>query len=287
YPPRPITQGLSDRIISDFCNNVSPHSFEEKGCAVCGRLSKSSTMTEKKKISGFFRHLESSNTRVERSNIKQQIHCINGPVLASNCSSVCVQCREQLMRNKKPRFALASDLWIGDVPPELKDLRLVEKLVIAKVRVNSCIIRVSSGFHKMKAHMIAFENPVAKIYQKLPPAVEELDEVLAILFTGPNPPNDADYQRVPFLVRRNKVANALAWLKLNHRDYHDIVIDHKELERYPENKPPVLIQYKELNSNKLTEATSLFDQHEAEDGVTSGECAFTVHGLTGNTLQSL
>ena len=63
--------------------------------------------------------------------------------------------------------------------------------------------------------MIAFESPVPKVYHRLPPPVEELDEVLAVLFTGPCKPTEKEFQRTPLLVRRNQVALALEWLKLN------------------------------------------------------------------------
>ncbi|TFK61189.1 hypothetical protein BDN72DRAFT_739922, partial [Pluteus cervinus] len=288
YPPKPLSQNLVDRVVTDYCQDTSPAGFEESGCRVCGRLSNTASAIDYKKVSGFFGNLENTtSTRVHRTSLKEPILPISGPVLAKDCTKVCADCRTQLLRNRVPRHALASNLWIGEIPPELSDLRFVEKLVIARIRVNSCVVRVSSGFHKMKAHVIAFENPVPKIYQKLPPAVEELDDVLAILFTGPRQPTVSDYERVPILVRRNKVIKALHWLKINHRNYHDIEIDYDEMERYPEDEPPVVVQYKDLNTNKFSEATSLFDQHETEDGVETGECPFTVHGLTGNNLQGM
>lgn len=44
------------------------------------------------------------------------------------------------------------------------------------------------GMQKMKANVIAFESPVAKVYHELPPPREDLDDILAILFTGPCKP---------------------------------------------------------------------------------------------------
>lgn len=43
-------------------------------------------------------------------------------------------------------------------------------------------------FWTKKDGPIAFESPVAKVYNTLPPPVEDLDEVLAVLFTGPCQP---------------------------------------------------------------------------------------------------
>jgi len=74
----------------------------------------------------------------------------------------------------------------------------------------------------MASHVIAFETPISKVYQHLPPPMEDLDEVLAILFTGPCKPTEKDFQRTPLLVRRKQVACALEWLNLNHSDYADL-----------------------------------------------------------------
>jgi hypothetical protein len=49
--------------------------------------------------------------------------------------------------------------------------------------------------HKMKANAIMFENPTPKIYQKLPSSIEDLDEVLAFIYTGPCCPTPEDLER--------------------------------------------------------------------------------------------
>lgn len=106
-----------------------------------------------------------------------------------------------------------------------------------------------------------------------------MDEVLAFIFTGPCQPTEDDFCRIPLLVRRNKVAKALEWLKLNHRDYADLEISHKNLESYPEDSPPVVINYRHSATNKIPEATSVHDM-ELEHGTEEGMCPFTVHTLT-------
>jgi hypothetical protein len=55
------------------------------------------------------------------------------------------------------------------------------------------------------------------------------------------------------------------------------------LNEYPEDMPPVSIEYKQMMHNKTPEGTSVHDMEE-EDGTTDGQCAFTVHGLTGEDL---
>ena len=58
---------------------------------------------------------------------------------------------------------------------------------------------------------------------------------------------------LPLLVRRNNVVKALEWLKLNHVDYKYLEISYENLERYPEDTPPVSVEYRCENSNKVPE----------------------------------
>jgi hypothetical protein len=96
---------------------------------------------------------------------------------------------------------------------------------------------------RMMANAISFACPTFQVYQHLPPTRNELDEVLAFIFTGVQPPNEDDLERTPMLVRRSKVSLALEWLKLNHVDYHDLVIDRETLNSYPESGIPVEVLF--------------------------------------------
>jgi hypothetical protein len=178
-------------------------------------------------------------------------------------------------------MSLANGKWLGKIPEALKDLSYTEQLIIARIRHNRCIVRVSSGMHKMRANAITFANPIPKVYDVLPPPIEELDEVLAFIYTGPCQPTREDFERTPLLVRRNKVRAALDWLKLNHSDYYDLEISQRNLNKYPEDKPPVVIDYRQSFINKDPESTAVNDIEE-EDGTETGACPFVVHGLTGD-----
>ncbi|TFK59754.1 hypothetical protein BDN72DRAFT_737520, partial [Pluteus cervinus] len=135
----------------------------------------------------------------------------------------------------------------------------------------------------MISHVVAFEVPMSEVYTELPPPIEDLDQILAILFTGPCQPAEEDFRRTPLLVRRKQVIRALEWLKLNHRDYKDIGISHKNMGEYPENMPPVSVTWKDSNTNKIVESISQHDMEE-EDGVAKGPCPFVVHGISGETI---
>ncbi|KAJ3521123.1 hypothetical protein NMY22_g12441 [Coprinellus aureogranulatus] len=90
----------------------------------------------------------------------------------------------------------------------------------------------------------------------------------------------------PFLVRRNHVMRALQWLKLNHTDYSDIDISQEHLNTYPEDVPPVVVEYIPKIGNKSAENTAVYDMDD-EDGIEEGECPFTVHGITARDIDTV
>jgi hypothetical protein len=285
FPPNPPSTELCKSIISDFCADTSPEVFEEAGCAICGKLTPICEMEEISEVENINLLKIDGVTRKARCKSSDPVRELRGPVLAPGCSRACPTCAEFLEKKKMPTLALANGLWIGEIPDELQDLTYAEQLLIARVRHNRCIVKVSSGMYKMRANAISFSNPMPKIYNVLPPPIEEMDEVLAFIYTGPCKPTKADFKRTPLLVRRLKVSKALQWLKLNHVDYYDCEISHKNLASYPEEGPPVVVDYHPSSSNKNPESTSVHDMEE-EDGTTEGPCPFIVHGLTGEEFST-
>ena len=126
-----------------------------------------------------------------------------------------------------PLFSLANGMWVGEVPEVLTSLSFAEKLLIARVRHNRCLIKA-----KMIANCVIYSNPIPKVYRGLPPPRADFEEVLAFLYIGSEPPTSEDFGRTPMLVRR-KVRAALEWLKPNHSDYSDIEISLHNLMNIP------------------------------------------------------
>ena len=287
FPPPPADYNLTNTILSNICSKMRPENLEEAGCAVCGELYPVGRLSRLKGIKNLLSVIEARGvTRMERKSMACPVKEYPGPVLDHSCSQVCNDCRSDIRKGKVPRLALANNLWIGKVPEVLKNLRYVEKILVARVRHTCAYVKVASGMRKMTANIVAFESPTPKIYTVLPPPRDDIDDVLAILFTGPSKPTPEDFARTPFLVRRNAVINALNWLKLNHADYANIEISEKNMKEYQEEMPPVSVEYRESLSNKVPEGTSVFDKSE-EEGTEQGDCSFTVHGLTGELLQTM
>ncbi|TFK62063.1 hypothetical protein BDN72DRAFT_746894, partial [Pluteus cervinus] len=165
YPPEPLSQSVVDGVIKRFCEDVSPTRVEEAGCAVCGELHLISEMQLRKHFQNHFNHLAVPGiSRKERLTEEDPIQELEGAIIDNDCDYVCSTCREALYKGKIPKLSMANGLWIGKVPPVLQDLTLFEKLLIAKIRLNCCYVRVSSGFSKMICHAVAFEAPVPRVY---------------------------------------------------------------------------------------------------------------------------
>ena len=202
FPPYPADSNLTHTILSNICSKMKPANLEEAGCAVCRELYPVGMLSRLKGIKNLLSIIEAPGvTRMERKSTACPVKEYPGPVLDHSCSQVCNGCRRDIRKGKVPRLALANNLWIGRVPEALKCLRYVEKVLVARVRHTCAYVKVASGMRKMKANVVAFESPTPKIYTVLPPPCDDMDEVLAILFTGPSKPTPEDFARTPFLVR--------------------------------------------------------------------------------------
>ena len=215
FPPSPPSSHLMHKIISGFCNDTHPSKFEEAGCAVCGQLV---VMMELVKLTDVKISLDPlvhiGVTCLPRKSIDDPIKEMDGPILDKNCKHVCHRCVSFLKKKEiMPPMALANGLWAGNAPKELSDLTFVERLLVACVQSNCCIVHILKGGWKMQANAIMFPSPVPKLCNILPPPIEELDEAIAFMFTGVAQPTAEDMKQTPMLACRRYISAALEWLK--------------------------------------------------------------------------
>ena len=295
FPPPPPTSTTIASIIRGFCDDIHPNLITESGCAVCGMLYGIKSLKPLDSVKLDFTCLNDNSTksvtRKERRSMSHPRQFISGPILDNHCKYICVDCFKAVSLKKIPHKSLANGLWIGDIPPELQDLSWTEKMLISRVTHNYCVVRFSmsgmKGLHKLKANAISFSVPMPKVYKVLPPKREDLDDVLAFIYIGPVKPTTEDWKRTPFLVRHNKVKDALDWLKLNHEDYTDLEISEENLKTYSETEPPVIPDWHKSDIFEDKEAKAVTSHREEEIGVEEGKCPFVVHGITGSELSQL
>ncbi|KAJ7153848.1 hypothetical protein C8R46DRAFT_1163005 [Mycena filopes] len=284
FPPKPLDLRTAHRIISNHCKQVSPKSFREAGCAVCGCLTPMKSLTLLSRYQGSLDLLiKPGVTRKERFAMDEPIEELDGPILAAGCKHICVDCETYLSNGAVPRTALVRHNWIGCVPEQLRDLTYAEGIMIARVRHNRCVVRVNSGRVRMSANAIMFSQPVLSIMNRLPPAKDEMSDILAFVFMGSAAPTQEDFERTPMLVRKNKVLAALEWLKLNHEGYSSLEISRENLDTYADRDIPVVVDFRRTKqdvADSVPAGTTAVHELSQEVGSKTGRCPFAVHGLT-------
>jgi hypothetical protein len=61
--------------------------------------------------------------------------------------SICNSCHRSLTRAKLPANTLANNLFLGDVPPELADLTIIEEAMIARRQAKVTVIHLKEDRH--------------------------------------------------------------------------------------------------------------------------------------------
>ena len=113
---------------------------------MCGLLKSFYELSCLKNVKNFLHILQQEGiTRVEQKTEDKKVHEYSGPGLDYSCSKICNDCCMSIRNGKVPHLALAKGLWLGKVPDELKCLRFVEKLLIARVQHTCCYVKVASG----------------------------------------------------------------------------------------------------------------------------------------------
>ncbi|KAJ7305399.1 hypothetical protein DFH08DRAFT_721191, partial [Mycena albidolilacea] len=267
FPPPPASRELRHSVITEMCADFAPAAFEESGCAVCGRLTNNANLSPKDNLNVDWSLLASNRTtRKERLSAEDPIEELDGPILAAGCDMVCTECESKMLKHVTPQHSLANHLWVGELPWQLKDLTWAERMMIAKVRHNRCVVRVASGRGKLVANAIMFATPIRKVYDVLPISRDELSQVLAFVFIGSARPTEKEFVRTPMF------------------DYECLEISQDNLDAIPEEGIPCGLDWKEStegDSNLVAEAMSVDNAGEVDDGTADGPCSFAVAGLTG------
>jgi hypothetical protein len=159
---------------------------------------------------------------------------------------LCKTCYNALRHGKTPPLSLANGTYIGAVPSELSDLTPIEEAMIARCRAKCWIVQLKEenpevimpdAQRGVRGHIIIYPQRPSEIAKILPPPLNDLLTPICVLFDGANAPTLEWLQEKakPLCVRREKVHNALVWLKNNNPLYEDIEINNGLLNSLDEN----------------------------------------------------
>lgn len=160
---------------------------------------------------------------------------------------LCQKCHNALSKGSIPKFSAANNMWLGDVPAELQGLTIPEQKLISLYRHNSCIIKLHSPFYStttaqtaIKGNCITFLQNVPNIVNSLPLTLNDLCDTLKVIFIGARPPDRIQLKKV-LTVRKDKIVQALRWLKKYNVLYQNININLENIAQLPEDDVPECI----------------------------------------------
>jgi hypothetical protein len=163
----------------------------------------------------------------------------NDPVIV-----VCRRCRTDLKGGRVPALSMANRNYLGPVPQELQDLTVVEEAMISLCRAKCWIIQLREDNAEtsipisqrgVRGHIIVYPQKPSSIARTLPPSLDDIITPVCVIFVGSHPPTPEWLREKakPLIVRKEKVLNALNWLKANNHLYRNIPLNNEVLDSLP------------------------------------------------------
>ena len=115
-----------------------------------------------------------------------------------------------------------------DIPDELKDLSMAEKLLIRRCSPLIPSVHIRHGIYGLNGHCVCFPQNIDNMCSELPQTKSNM--VIFVRNIRNRGTNNSMRQKDHFRVRKTKVIKALEWLKIHHIGYHDITIKKSNLD---------------------------------------------------------
>lgn len=175
---------------------------------------------------------------------------LHEPAVMNDASGrICDECDKQLRINRMPALALANGMWIGSIPTELAILSLPERILVAKYFPAAYVVKLypkSKNAHTwdrqtmqsgLRGNVSTFKLNTADIAHLvtagvMPPPAKLLAATIGITFVGPKGQPLGSLPHM-FNVKRQRVYDALLWLKEHNPLYADITISETNLGQLP------------------------------------------------------
>ncbi|KAM6490374.1 hypothetical protein JOM56_014138, partial [Amanita muscaria] len=212
---------------------------------------------------------------------------------------VCSVCLAELVSSSgeaPPRFALANNLWLGQIPWQLQSLTFPEQMLIAllyprvfvfklfpkQINSRSNVDTLQRGLRgNVSTYDLDVEGASSMLHGHLMPRpISVLPSVISITFIGRGELSRRWLKPI-FRVRRYFVAGALQWLKENNPKYYgNIEIDPERMCLLPQDDVPEEL----LGSVRQTTDTGLIDQESAGYVPSQSEAGIFLLWLHANCL---
>ena len=242
-------------IVQEFIERTGNEAMKTMVCACCALETEASNITK-----STFESIPNCSLLIpqiphpQHDIFKKMLLEPKGIDVDANFVNICYECYINLERGNLPPFALANDMWIGRVPDCLKSLTLAERLLIAKYLPTVYVVKLYpkqtgaahwdhshlySGFKGCVSTYALDPNLVSSMVDgkilPTPPVV--LSASVAVTFITPSGKTQFPLPNI-LRVRRDKIREALEWLKQHNPLYGDIVISEERLQMLPEDGVP-------------------------------------------------
>ena len=246
---------------------TNPVQNKSRGCIICGRATVDAEMAAitisdlvalkellTETLKGFLQHVDpaifqytgclaaASGLPIDKSGILTVDETVIGsPVIGNGCWA----CYKAISHQQIPEFALGNRLWTGiEVETPLTDLTWIEEKLIARVHVSVQIqkcrmfsVWAADGFHpqrQVQGHILSYPMEPTVVLNQLPLAPNKLIGLIKIVFLSRKPVVRGDASKLRFyIVRRQKVVEALCWLIEHNPCYRDVRLDPNAIAQLP------------------------------------------------------
>jgi len=258
--------------VEEARQRTDPKANWRRGCIVCGRSTMDSDMTsvtgrELKELkerleptlarcygyidASVLEHggalYEADGLPIDRNGqLSAEESVLGSPFVGRACKS----CYEAMAKGKVPHFCLGNGLWSGvELDTPLKDLTWIEEKLVARVHVSVQIQKcrmfrawAADGFHpqrQVQGHILSYPMEPTTVLQRLPLSPNRLVGLIKVVFVSKRRISQHEAINLRFyVVRREKVVNALRWLIQHNPQYRDIELDEDAIAQLPANGIP-------------------------------------------------
>lgn len=176
-------------------------------------------------------------------------------------NNICAKCtrdksKYSIGNNMLPIWKDVNETIMHNIPDELAELTTAEQLLIQRASPYVPVYHIKNGILGIKGHVCSFEQDIQSFCDelpRLPPSVRIL-HVQKHAISSTNPPR-------MFRVRRQKVLDALNWLKQHNTEYQDIRIKTENLDWMGTSSEQTF-----PNIEKITTTSSKDDDEEMDIG---------------------
>ena len=308
--PSVVPHTLKDKIAENFRSEISHERLQRFVCCSCSALTfLQQRVTYRKscldlsclqhpemRLSGISPDLSNmKNINLDASSLAQGL-LLDQRGIENDTLSFCKDCSSCIQKRKTPPLSLANHLLLGDVPPELQNLTVVEESMIARCRAKTCIIQLKADDSDivlpntqrgMWGHIVIYPQQPDALLNVLPPSVQDVCTPICVVFIGSQRPTQSWLRQhaTPLIVRQERIRSALLWLKANNELYRNVILDEHSLDAFPINDVlPVHIEVVNeadagaVLTSRYDVPQTLFADHESE---THNETIFDSVVVTG------